>query len=85
MVLAGITKGRCHGRIEACEGGGAFLIESISPQEILTPEDFTEEQRLIAQYDRTITTIGRFVTEIGKHWKTIQMVFQESLLHKESE
>jgi alkylation response protein AidB-like acyl-CoA dehydrogenase len=29
--------------------GGAFLIESISPQDIFTPEDFTEEQRLIAQ------------------------------------
>jgi len=28
--------------------GGAFLIESISPREILTPEDFTDEQRLIA-------------------------------------
>ena len=29
--------------------GGDFLIESISPQEIFTPEDFTEEQRLIAK------------------------------------
>ncbi len=29
--------------------GGAFLVESISPQEIFTPEDFSEEQRLIAQ------------------------------------
>jgi alkylation response protein AidB-like acyl-CoA dehydrogenase len=29
--------------------GGAFLIESISPQEVFTPEDFNEEQRLIAQ------------------------------------
>ncbi len=29
--------------------GGAFLIESISPQEIFTPEEFTEEQRLMAQ------------------------------------
>ena len=29
--------------------GGAFLVESISPQEIFTPEDFTEEQRLIAK------------------------------------
>jgi alkylation response protein AidB-like acyl-CoA dehydrogenase len=29
--------------------GGAFLIDSISPQEIFTPEDFTEEQRLIAK------------------------------------
>jgi hypothetical protein len=48
MVLAGITKGRCHGRIEACKGG-AFLVESISTQEILIPEDFTEEQRLVFQ------------------------------------
>jgi len=29
--------------------GGAFLIESISPQEVFTPEDFTEEHRLIAK------------------------------------
>ncbi len=29
--------------------GGAFLIESISPQEIFTPEELTEEQRLIAK------------------------------------
>ena len=29
--------------------GGAFLIESISPQEIFTPEEFTEEHRLIAK------------------------------------
>jgi DNA-binding transcriptional MerR regulator len=29
--------------------GGSFLIESISPQEIFTPEEFTEEQRLIGK------------------------------------
>ncbi len=29
--------------------GGAFLIESISPEKIFTPEEFSEEQRLIAQ------------------------------------
>jgi hypothetical protein len=29
--------------------GGAFLIDSISPQEIFTPEEFSEEQRLIAK------------------------------------
>ncbi len=29
--------------------GGAFLIESISPQEMFTPEEFTEEHRLIAK------------------------------------
>ncbi len=29
--------------------GGAFLLESLSPQEIFTPEEFSEEQRLIAK------------------------------------
>jgi hypothetical protein len=29
--------------------GGGFLIESIAPREILTPEDFTKEQQLIAK------------------------------------
>ena len=29
--------------------GGAFLVESISPQGIFTPEDFNEEQRLVAK------------------------------------
>jgi alkylation response protein AidB-like acyl-CoA dehydrogenase len=29
--------------------GGEFLIESISPQEVFTPEDFNEEQRLVAK------------------------------------
>ncbi|MGB9903382.1 MAG: acyl-CoA dehydrogenase family protein [Desulfotomaculales bacterium] len=29
--------------------GGAFLLESISPGEVFTPEDLTEEHRLIAQ------------------------------------
>jgi len=29
--------------------GGAFLIEPISPQEVFTPEEFSEEQRLIAR------------------------------------
>ena len=28
--------------------GGSFLIESISPEDVFTPEDFTEEQRMIA-------------------------------------
>jgi len=29
--------------------GGAFLIDSISPQEVFTPEDFNEEQRLVSK------------------------------------
>ena len=35
--------------MEAFVKGGAFLIESISPKEIFTPEDFNEEQLLIAK------------------------------------
>ena len=33
--------------------GGAFLIEERTPEEIFTPEDFTEEHRMIAD-----TTVG---------------------------
>lgn len=29
--------------------GGSFLLESISPQEVFTPEDYNEEQQLIAK------------------------------------
>ncbi len=29
--------------------GGSFLLESISPQEVFTPEDFNEEHRLVAK------------------------------------
>ncbi len=29
--------------------GGGFLLEEIQPEEMLTPEDFTEEQRMISQ------------------------------------
>ena len=32
--------------------GGAFLIEQTTPQEIFTPEDFTEEHRMIAETKR---------------------------------
>ena len=32
--------------------GGAFLIEQSTPEEIFTPEDFTEEHRMIAETTR---------------------------------
>jgi len=35
--------------VEEFVKGGAFLVESISPQGIFTPEDFNEEQRLVAK------------------------------------
>ena len=34
--------------------GGAFLIEERSPEEIFTPEDFTEEHRMIAETTRQL-------------------------------
>ncbi len=38
-----------EGLMEAFVKGGAFLIESISPEEVFTPEEFNEEQLLIAK------------------------------------
>ena len=38
--------------------GGAFLIEDRTPEEIFTPEDFTEEQRMIAQTTRELPVIA---------------------------
>ena len=29
--------------------GGRFVVEDMSPEAIVTPEDFTEEQRMIAE------------------------------------
>ncbi|KIQ93170.1 hypothetical protein LH47_02749 [Anoxybacillus thermarum] len=29
--------------------GGSFLIEDISPNQVFTPEDFTDEQKMIAK------------------------------------
>ena len=47
--------------------GGEFLIESISPQKVFTPEDFTEEQRLIA---RAATEFA--VGEVQPHMEDIE-------------
>ena len=52
--------------------GGSFLIEERTPEEIFTPEDFTEEHRMIA--DTTRQFIDKEVTpridELEKHdWK----------------
>ena len=52
--------------------GGAFLIEDRRPEEIFTPEDFTEQHKLIAQ------TAGDFVTnEVLPH--------AEHLEHKDND
>src|SRR5688572_13027079 len=52
--------------------GGAFLIEDRTPNEIFTPEDFTEEHRMIAETTRQFVdkeVIPR-IDELEKHdWK----------------
>ena len=52
--------------------GGAFLIEERSPSEIFTPEDFTEEHRMIADTTRQFVDneVATRIDELEKHdWK----------------
>src|ERR1051325_8124452 len=52
--------------------GGSFLIEERAPEEIFTPEDFTEEHRMIADTTRQFTDneVTPNIDELEKHnWK----------------
>src|ERR671921_760055 len=52
--------------------GGAFLIEERMPEEIFTPEDFTEEHRMIAETTRQFVDneVVTRIDELEKHdWK----------------
>ncbi len=52
--------------------GGAFLIEERTPAEIFTPEDFTEEHRMIAETTRQFidNEVSPRIDELEKHdWK----------------
>jgi alkylation response protein AidB-like acyl-CoA dehydrogenase len=52
--------------------GGAFLIEERDPSEIFTPEDFTEEHRMIAETTRQFVDneVVPRIDELEKHdWK----------------
>ncbi|HEY6804217.1 MAG TPA: acyl-CoA dehydrogenase family protein [Pyrinomonadaceae bacterium] len=52
--------------------GGAFLIEERTPEEIFTPEDFTEEHRMIADTTRQFVDneVSPRIDELEKHdWK----------------
>jgi alkylation response protein AidB-like acyl-CoA dehydrogenase len=52
--------------------GGAFLIEERAPGEIFTPEDFSEEHRMIAETTRQFidNEVNPHVDELEKHdWK----------------
>ena len=52
--------------------GGAFLIEERTPAEVFTPEDFTEEHRMIAETTRQFidNEVVPHIDELEKHdWK----------------
>jgi len=52
--------------------GGSFLIEERTPEEIFTPEDFTEEHRMIAETTRQFVDneVNPHIDELEKHnWK----------------
>jgi alkylation response protein AidB-like acyl-CoA dehydrogenase len=52
--------------------GGAFLIEERMPEEVFTPEDFTEEHRMIADTTRQFVDneVSTRIDELEKHdWK----------------
>ena len=52
--------------------GGSFLIEERTPEEVFTPEDFTEEQRMIAETTRQFVDneVRPRIPELEKHdWK----------------
>jgi len=49
--------------------GGSFLVEERTPEEIFTPEDFTEEHRMIAETTRDFvdSEVRPAVTQLEKH------------------
>ena len=52
--------------------GGAFLIEERTPAEVFTPEDFTEEHRMIAETTRQFIDkeVVPHIDDLEKHdWK----------------
>ncbi|HEX8891230.1 MAG TPA: acyl-CoA dehydrogenase family protein [Pyrinomonadaceae bacterium] len=61
--------------------GGAFLIEERTPEEIFTPEDFTEEQRMIAQTTREFIDgeVRPRIPELEKHdWELSRELIKKS-------
>src|SRR3954462_14144759 len=49
--------------------GGSFLIEDPTPDEVFTPEDFTEEHRMIAETTRQFIDgeVNPNIDELEKH------------------
>jgi alkylation response protein AidB-like acyl-CoA dehydrogenase len=69
--------------MEAFVKGGAFLLESISPQEVFTPEEFNEEQRLIAKA-ATDFVVGE-LEPVSEEIETLKEGLLPSLLRKAGE
>jgi alkylation response protein AidB-like acyl-CoA dehydrogenase len=69
--------------MEAFVKGGAFLLESISPQEVFTPEEFNEEQRLIAKA-ATEFVVGE-LEPVSEDIETLKEGLLPSLLRKAGE
>jgi len=61
--------------------GGAFLIEDRTPNEVFTPEDFTEEHRMIAETTRQFVDneVMPRIGELEKHdWKLARELVQKA-------
>src|ERR671921_214078 len=61
--------------------GGAFLIEERTPEEIFTPEDFTEEHRMIADTTRQFidNEVVTRIDELEKHdWKLSRQLINKA-------
>jgi alkylation response protein AidB-like acyl-CoA dehydrogenase len=61
--------------------GGAFLIEDHTPDEIFTPEDFTEEHRMIAETTRQFidNEVMPRIDELEKHdWELARELVQKA-------
>jgi alkylation response protein AidB-like acyl-CoA dehydrogenase len=61
--------------------GGAFLIEERSPEEIFTPEDFTEEHRMIAETTRQFVDneVVPRIDELEQHdWKVARELIKKA-------
>jgi len=69
--------------MEAFVKGGAFLLESISPQEVFTPEEFNEEQRLIAKA-ATEFVVGE-IEPVSEDIETLKEGLLPTLLRKAGE
>src|SRR2546426_10634869 len=61
--------------------GGAFLIEERTPAEIFTPEDFTEEHRMIAETTRQFidNEVSPYIDELEHHdWQLARNLIRKA-------